>query len=120
MLPALTLLLVCQLLGEVIIRALGLPVPGPVLGMLLLFLLLWLRDGPSPELRNTTQALLQHLSLLFVPAGTGVVLYLRLIQEEWLAITAALFTSTLVAMLVTALVMRMTQALTQRSAQKTP
>jgi putative effector of murein hydrolase LrgA (UPF0299 family) len=81
MLPALTLLLVCQLLGEIVIRALGLPVPGPVLGMFFLFLFLLLRDGPSTELRTTAQALLQHLSLLFVPAGTGVVLYLRLIQE---------------------------------------
>lgn len=74
MLPALTLLLVCQLLGEIVIRALSLPVPGPVLGMFFLFLFLLLRDGPSTELRTTAQALLQHLSLLFVPAGTGVVL----------------------------------------------
>lgn len=110
MLPALTLLLVCQLLGEVVIRALGLPVPGPVLGMLFLFLLLLVRDGPSLELRSTTQTLLQHLSLLFVPAGVGVVLHLRLIQEEWLAITVALFASTLLAMLVTVTVMRLAQS----------
>ena len=109
MLPALTLLLVCQLLGEIVIRALGLPVPGPVLGMFFLFLLLLLRDGPSTELRTTAQTLLQHLSLLFVPAGTGVVLYLRLIQEEWLAISVALFASTLLAMLVSASVMRLAQ-----------
>lgn len=109
MLPALTLLLVCQLLGEIVIRALGLPVPGPVLGMFFLLLFLLLRDGPSTELRTTAQALLQHLSLLFVPAGTGVVLYLRLIQEEWLAISVALFASTLLAMLVSAAVMRLAQ-----------
>lgn len=109
MLPALTLLLVCQLLGEIVIRALSLPVPGPVLGMFFLFLFLLLRDGPSTELRTTAQALLQHLSLLFVPAGTGVVLYLRLIQEEWLAISVALCVSTLLAMLVSAAVMRLAQ-----------
>ena len=116
MLPALTLLLVCQLLGEIVIRALGLPVPGPVLGMFFLFLFLLLRDGPSTELRTTAQALLQHLSLLFVPAGTGVVLYLRLIQEEWLAISVALCVSTLLAMLVSAAVMR----LAQRPQEETP
>ena len=109
MLPALTLLLVCQLLGEIVIRTLSLPVPGPVLGMFFLFLFLLLRDGPSTELRTTAQALLQHLSLLFVPAGTGVVLYLRLIQEEWLAISVALCVSTLLAMLVSAAVMRLAQ-----------
>lgn len=116
MLPALTLLLVCQLLGEIVIRALGLPVPGPVLGMFFLFLFLLLRDGPSTELRTTAQALLQHLSLLFVPAGTGVVLYLRLIQGEWLAISVALCVSTLLAMLVSAAVMR----LAQRPQEETP
>ena len=116
MLPALTLLLVCQLFGEIVIRALSLPVPGPVLGMFLLFLFLLLRDGPSTELRTTAQALLQHLSLLFVPAGTGVVLYLRLIQEEWLAISVALCVSTLLAMLVSAAVMR----LAQRPQEETP
>ena len=116
MIAALTLLLVFQLVGEVIARALALPIPGPVIGMALLFLALLLRGGPGEDLRVTSGQLLQHLSLLFVPAGTGVVLYLRLIQEEWLAISVALFASTLLAMLVSASVMR----LAQRPQEETP
>ncbi|MBI1244146.1 MAG: CidA/LrgA family protein [Alphaproteobacteria bacterium] len=105
MLPALTTLLVCQALGEAIVRLAGLPVPGPVLGMLILFV--WLvRRGEVPEpLARTSAGLLENLSLLFVPAGTGVVLYLDLIASEWTAIVAALVVSTIATILVTAFVM---------------
>ncbi len=84
MIAALTLLLVFQLMGEVIARALALPIPGPVIGMALLFLALMLRGGPGEDLRQTSGQLLQHLSLLFVPAGTGIVLYGDRIAAEWL------------------------------------
>lgn len=107
MIAALTQLLVCQLAGEIIARALGLPVPGPVLGMLFLFIALVLRGGPSPELQQTGQGLLQHLSLLFVPAGTGVMVHLTLVSEEWLPLLVALFVSTAAALAVTALTMHL-------------
>jgi holin-like protein len=111
MLAALTLLLVFQLLGEVIARALSLPIPGPVIGMALLFLTLVIRGGPGEDLRQTASTLLQHLSLLFVPAGTGIVLYGDRLAAEWLPLTVALFGSTALAIVVTALVLR---ALTPR------
>jgi holin-like protein len=77
MLNAITLLLVFQLVGEVISQVLGLPIPGPVVGMLLLFLALHVRSAMVERLRETAQNILQHLSLLFVPAGVGVMLHLR-------------------------------------------
>ena len=106
MISTLTLLLVFQLAGEVLARAFTLPVPGPVIGMALLFAALILRGGPSDNLRQSAGQLLQHLSLLFVPAGTGVVLHSQLIANEWLPLTAALLVSTLLSMMVTALVLR--------------
>ncbi|MBS1161885.1 MAG: LrgA [Proteobacteria bacterium] len=109
MLAALTQLLIFQLIGEVIARALELPVPGPVIGMLLLFLALGLRGGPEHELQTTSQNLLQHLSLLFVPAGTGVMVHLHRIADEWLALLVSLLVSTLATLLVTALVMKACQ-----------
>ncbi|HAF55829.1 MAG TPA: murein hydrolase regulator LrgA [Thauera sp.] len=112
MIAALTLLLVFQLVGEVIARGLGLPIPGPVIGMALLFLALLLRGGPSEDVRQTAGQLLQHLSLLFVPAGTGIVLYGDRIAAEWLPLLAALFLSTFLAIAVTALVL---SALTRKS-----
>ena len=106
MLGALTLLLVFQLIGEVVAQLFALPIPGPVIGMALLFAALALRGGPSPELRDTAQNLLQHLSLLFVPAGVGVMLHFGRIGDEWLPLMASLIGSTLLTIAVTALVLR--------------
>ena len=94
MLPALTQLLIFQLAGEVLARGLGLPVPGPVLGMLLLFVALLVRGGPGDSLQGTSQTLLQHLSLLFVPAGTGIMVHLHRVADEWLPLLLALLLST--------------------------
>jgi len=114
MLGAVTILLSCQLAGEVIRVLTDAPVPGPVIGMALLFVGLVARrrlaagrDLPeTPEaLDKTANGLLQHLSLLFVPAGVGVMLYLPLIAKEWLAISVSLVASTVVTIALTALVM---------------
>jgi len=109
MLAAITLLLLFQLAGEAIVLFFALPVPGPVIGMGLLFAALAWRGGSPPELRNTAQNLLQHLSLLFVPAGVGVMLHLQRMADEWLPILVSLFASTFITIAVTALVMRALQ-----------
>ncbi|MEW5728471.1 MAG: CidA/LrgA family protein [Pseudomonadota bacterium] len=105
MLFYITLLLVCQLAGEVVARMAGLPVPGPVVGMVILFVGLVVKGGVPSELERVGTALLSHLSLLFVPAGVGVMIHLGLIADEWLPISAALIASTLVTIAVTAWVM---------------
>lgn len=115
-LTVITLLLGCQLLGEVLVRLTGVPVPGPVVGMALLFLglvargLIYRADMPDP-LRDTAGGLLRHLSLLFVPAGVGVMAHLPRLAEEWAPISAALVLSTLVTIVVTGAIM---QALLRR------
>ena len=106
MLNALTLLLLFQVIGEVSARLLQLPIPGPVIGMALLFVALIVRNGPSDQLRSTANGLLQHLSLLFVPAGTGVLLHFQRVADEWLPLAVALFASTLIGIAVTALVLQ--------------
>jgi holin-like protein len=106
MLPAITALLVCQLIGEVIARALSLPLPGPVIGMALLLIVLVARGSEPAQLGETCDALLQHLSLLFVPAGVGVLVYLGLIADQWFAIVVALIGSTVLGLVVTALVLK--------------
>ena len=109
MLYFITLLLLLQLIGEVVVVATGLPLPGPVIGMVLLFIGLMIHGSAGhdlPESADTTSSgFLDNLSLLFVPAGVGVVLHLSLVQDEWLAITAALLGSTIITIGVTALVM---------------
>ncbi|MFX4222207.1 MAG: CidA/LrgA family protein [Thalassobaculum sp.] len=105
MLESLTLLLACQLVGEVVVAYFAIPVPGPVVGMVLLFLGLCVRRGVPAPLQQTASGLLSHLSLLFVPAGTGVLLHVALIREALLPIGVSLVVSTLVAVAVTALAM---------------
>ncbi|MDJ0741685.1 MAG: CidA/LrgA family protein [Gammaproteobacteria bacterium] len=100
-----TVLLVYQLVGEVGVRALGLAVPGPVAGMLLLLLTLAARRGVPDGLDRIAHGLLGHLSLLFVPAGVGLMVYFERIGAEWLPILLTLVLSTLLTMAVTALVM---------------
>jgi holin-like protein len=109
MLAAITLLLLFQLAGEAIALIFSLPVPGPVIGMGLLFAALALLGGPSADLRNTAQNLLQHLALLFVPAGVGVMLHLQRMADEWLPILVSLVASTFITIAVTALVLRSLQ-----------
>lgn len=102
----LTILLCCQLLGEALAFATGLPIPGAVLGLVLLVLLLVVLGRAPGSLEGTANGLLQHLSLLFVPAGVGVMLHTARIEAEWPALLAALLVSTLLTMTVTALTMR--------------
>lgn len=102
MLAALTQLLLFQLIGEVLARSLAWSVPGPVLGMLLLLLALLWRRGPSPDMQATSAQLLQHLSLLFIPAGVGILVHWHRVSAEWLPIVVAMVVSTAVAMAVTA------------------
>lgn len=109
MLGAFTLLLVFQLAGEILVQLTGLPVPGPVVGMLMLFLTLAARGSAPQWLRDTCQGMLSHLSLLFVPAGVGVLLHFERLGAEWLPIVVALVASTVLTIAVTALVMRALQ-----------
>ncbi len=106
MLDALTLILCCQLAGELLVTATGLPIPGPVGGMALLFAGLVIRGGLPGDLATVADALLGNLSLLFVPAGVGVMLHLGLLEAEIVPISVALIVSTLITIAVTALMMQ--------------
>jgi len=98
-------LLILQSAGEMLARGLHLPVPGPVVGMVLLTALLaWPPVRPSLEAAAT--ALLQHLSLLFVPVGVGVMTHLNLLQAHGLRLLLVVVLSTWAGLAVTALVLR--------------
>lgn len=104
MIVGLFLILACQLVGEMVVRLTGLPVPGPVLGMLLFLLVLKLRRpaADAPEVR-AAEALLGQLSMLFVPPGVGVITLLALLRAEWAATLGGLVLGWLAALLAAAL-----------------
>lgn len=106
MLGQLTLIFVCQFAGELIAGGLGLPVPGPVIGMVILFAFLVLRGGLPGPLGEVANGLHGAMALLFVPAGAGVVLHFRLLGESLLPISVALVISTVLTIAVTAWLMR--------------
>lgn len=106
MIGYLTLILGCQLAGETVVSMAGLPVPGPVLGMVLLFIFLMLRGAVPAQLSETTNGLLGAMSLLFVPAGTGVILHFKLLGEAMVPLGLALVVSTALTTIVTGLMMR--------------
>ncbi|MHB2166601.1 CidA/LrgA family protein [Alsobacter sp. R-9] len=121
MVPGLLILLACQLVGEVAARGLSLPVPGPVLGLLLLVvgLLAWNRWRPFDDaalqessVGRVAAALLANLALLFVPAGVGVTQHLGLVGEHGVALGIALVVSTFVTLLVTVGVFRAVKRMT--------
>jgi holin-like protein len=111
MLLSLGLILLCQLVGEAIARGSGIPVPGPVIGLVLRVVLLLARDKIGSRLplelrdgtfQQTGQGILSHLSLLFVPAGVGIVQRLDVLAANALAIVSALVVSTVLTLVVTA------------------
>ncbi|MBP7000565.1 CidA/LrgA family protein [Amaricoccus sp.] len=106
MVRGLTLLFLCQLAGEVIVRGFGIAFPGPVLGMAILLggMAAFRRTGPA--LDEAADGILRNLSLLFVPAAVGVAQQAGLIAAHWVAIAAALVVSTVLTLVVTVLTFR--------------
>lgn len=109
MINTFAVLLVFQTMGEGLAYALSLPIPGPVIGMLLLFSYLILNRRVVHRLAPTSLELLKHLALLFVPAGVGIMVHAQRIAAEWLPILVALVASTVVSIAVTATVVRWLQ-----------
>lgn len=106
MLRFLTLIFACQFVGELFVGTFMLPVPGPVVGMVVLFVFLLFSKKVPADLLVVSDGLLKSMSLLFVPAGTGVMMHFELLTRELIPLSAALVVSTCATIIVTALMMR--------------
>ena len=111
MLHAMLLLIGLQLLGDMLAASASVPVPGMVIGLVLLLGVLWLRGrlleakDPIPgALENMAKGLHEHLGLLFVPAGAGIIAHTEDLAANGIGLIAAVLFSTAVTMAVTALV----------------
>lgn len=103
MILPLFLVLAFQLAGETLAHLSPLPVPGPVIGMVLLAAAFALMPGLMAVLRPLSTTILGNLSLLFVPAGVGIVGHAELLQSDGLAVVVAIAVSTILAMAASAL-----------------
>lgn len=115
MIHAVAALLVLQLLGESIARVLGLPLPGALIGMLLLFVGLVWRGRVPDALARTGGTLLQHLMLLLVPSVVGVMMHFGRVAREWQPFLIACVVGAAVTLVVTALTFQWMLALRARA-----
>ncbi|MDP3545707.1 MAG: CidA/LrgA family protein [Phreatobacter sp.] len=115
MIEAFTLLVLLQLCGDLLAHVSGLPIPGPVVGLVLLLgLMAWLRAIPG-RLEETADGLLSHLSLMLVPAGVGVVAQAALLASHATALALVVTVSTIATLAVTAVVFRIVARLTDEA-----
>jgi holin-like protein len=112
MIEAFTLLVLLQLGGDVVAHLTGLPIPGPVIGLVLLLILMARLRAIPGRLEETADGLLSHLSLMLVPAGVGVVAQAALLASHATALTLVVTVSTIATLAVTAVVFRLVARLT--------
>ena len=107
MLRGLLILLLLQGIGEAAVYFSGIPIPGPVIGMVLLFLALQLSNRELPTgLGEASHFMIRWLSLLFVPACVGFFFLATIETDQWLAVAGVIIFATLVTMILTALLMK--------------
>ena len=112
-------LLAFQSAGELLVRGLQLPFPGPVMGMVLLVpALRW--AGVRTPVAVTAEFLLKHLSLLFVPVGVGVMTHLSLVTQYGLRMLLVVVVSCLLGLLVTVLTLQQLNRTPSEPPGKTP
>ena len=112
MLGAIFLIFLFQLIGEATQKYFALPVPGPVIGLvLMLACLLWSKRIDDPvvtglrsKLVNTSQQLIGYLSLLFVPIGIGVIMHLKLLETQLAQIIGVVTIGTITTIVLTAFI----------------
>jgi holin-like protein len=104
-LRGLAFLLLLQAIGEALSHSLKLPVPGPVIGMLLLLPALQF-ECLRVAVAAAAELLLAHLSLLFIPVGVGVITHLSVLSQYGPKLLLVIALSTWAGMAVTALVLR--------------
>lgn len=114
MIGTIALLLGFQLAGEILVRVLGLPIPGPVAGMVMLFAALVIRGAVPDDVATVANGLLAHLALLFVPAGVGIIAHAGRLQGIWPTLLVVLIASTLMAVAVTAVSLSAVRRLQRR------
>nr|AGF93187.1 LrgA [uncultured organism] len=88
-------------LGEVIVKFLNIPVPGNVLGMVLIVFSLSLGIINLEDVEKEAEFLVENMSVLFIPPGVGIILYWSLMKTQIVPILGALFISFLVTITIT-------------------
>ena len=84
------------LLGELLSSLLHLPIPGNILGMVILFILLCTNIVKVDNISNVTRFLLDHLSFFFIPAGVGLMASIGVIKSTWWQLLVVCISTTII------------------------
>jgi holin-like protein len=106
MLAAFLLTFLLIVFGEAVTTALEIPVPGPVVGLLVLAVVFAAREGPTPAMSRMFDAIIPYAPMLFVPAGAGVIAHADAIAANWLPIISVITLGTFAVLLVTGLIVQ--------------
>jgi holin-like protein len=74
------------ILGEFISKSFSLPIPGNILGMIILLILLLTNIIKVEKIENISNFFLDHLSIFFIPSGVGLITSFTSIRNNFLAI----------------------------------
>lgn len=92
-------------LGELIVYFIeSIPVPGNILGMILIFVALKLKLIKLETVKPASDKLIQYLMLFFVPFGVGLLAYFDFLKVHWVVLVVAASVSTLITLYVTAII----------------
>lgn len=94
------ILLIC-VLGEVIHSIFKLSIPGNVVGMIILFILLYFGVIKVNMISQVSNFLLDHLAFFFVPAGVGILSCMPFLKSKWIIFLAICLISTIIVIAVT-------------------
>jgi holin-like protein len=107
MIRGLVQILIFQGLGEILSKFFGLPIPGPVIGLVLLLAFLIIRGQIDADLDTVASAFAQHLGLLFIPAAVGVVMFVPVLANHGVKIALIMVASVVITVAVTSLVLKL-------------
>ncbi len=99
-------LVLCQLTGEFVVRALGIPLPGALIGLVLLTIALIVLGRVPQALAKVSGGLLRNMMLLLAPAVVGLIDNMARVREEWLPFLVACVAGAVITLAVTAVVLQ--------------
>lgn len=117
MVPALLAILGFQLAGEALARLAGLPIPGPVLGLIFMLAGVMLSPRLQALVRGPAETILRNMLLLFVPAGVGAAEHLVALGDNTFPMVLAVVVSTVLALAAGALTFTLVAKLTRNPPQ---
>ena len=102
----LMIILIPYIIGVVLQLTFNLPIPGSVIGLILLFLGLQIGIIKVEMIEELCEFLLSNMSFFFIPAGVGLMTAFGVLEGKWIPFTIIVISSTFVVWIVTALVVK--------------